>query len=83
GYKCCSNTNPSILYHDDDGDWSVENDDWCIIKKQDQEEETTTPKLIRTCSSEALGYPCCKEQKTVYSDDDGDWGIENGNWCGI
>jgi len=31
-----------------------------------------------------LGYPC--RQKTVhvkYTDKDGLWGVENGNWCGI
>ncbi|ORX43621.1 cellulase-domain-containing protein [Piromyces finnis] len=28
-------------------------------------------------------YPCCKESCTVYYVDDHQWGIENGEWCGI
>eukprot|EP00833_Pecoramyces_ruminatium_P008085 jgi/Orpsp1_1/1182117/evm.model.c7180000079958.2 len=45
-----------------------------------------TAKVSASCFSESLGYPCCKKNSTsdvVYSDKDGDWGIENGSWCGI
>jgi len=37
------------------------------------------------CFSKALkpSYPCCKGIKVVYTDKDGDWGVENGKWCGI
>jgi len=28
-------------------------------------------------------YPCCKSNEVAYSDESGDWGIENGKWCGI
>jgi len=35
------------------------------------------------CFSVALGYPCCKGNIVVYTDNDGKWGVENGNWCGI
>eukprot|EP00833_Pecoramyces_ruminatium_P008872 jgi/Orpsp1_1/1182904/evm.model.c7180000083127.1 len=28
-------------------------------------------------------YPCCKGNTVVYSDDAGDWGLEDGQWCGI
>ncbi|ORX77271.1 cellulosomal serpin precursor [Anaeromyces robustus] len=37
------------------------------------------------CFSQALNpsYPCCKGNKVVYSDKSGDWGVENGQWCGI
>lgn len=47
---------------------------------------TTTSSSAPTtdsCFSVALGYPCCKENVVVYTDNDGSWGIENGNWCGI
>lgn len=90
GYKCCSNINAEVQYHDKDGDWSIENNEWCIIKKDEknekekEEEEENTPKLIRTCKAEEIGYSCCKKQKEViYTDDLGEWGIENGDWCGI
>ncbi|KAG4098449.1 mannan endo-1,4-beta-mannosidase B [Neocallimastix lanati (nom. inval.)] len=35
------------------------------------------------CFSIALGYPCCKGNDIVYTDDDGNWGVENNEWCGI
>ncbi|KAG4094255.1 cellulase Cel9A precursor [Neocallimastix lanati (nom. inval.)] len=50
---------------------------------------TTTKKTDPTngnngnCFSLALGYPCCSGTTVEYSDNDGDWGFENGDWCGI
>ena len=35
------------------------------------------------CFSERLGYPCCNGNVVVYTDNDGKWGVENNNWCGI
>eukprot|EP00833_Pecoramyces_ruminatium_P017192 jgi/Orpsp1_1/1191224/evm.model.d7180000084209.1 len=36
------------------------------------------------CFSTALGYPCCSEFASIeYTDEDGNWGIENDQWCGI
>lgn len=36
------------------------------------------------CWAEALGYPCCPSSCHVYeTDDDGEWGYENDQWCGI
>jgi len=44
----------------------------------------TIAKVSGACFSTNLGYPCCTSTKTVaYVDDDGLWGIENNNWCGI
>ncbi|OUM56844.1 Non-catalytic module family DOC2, partial [Piromyces sp. E2] len=29
-------------------------------------------------------YPCCSPgAEVVYTDESGDWGVENGDWCGI
>eukprot|EP00833_Pecoramyces_ruminatium_P002311 jgi/Orpsp1_1/1176343/evm.model.c7180000057256.1 len=28
-------------------------------------------------------YPCCKGNEVVYTDESGDWGVENDQWCGI
>ncbi|KAL6604760.1 cellulose or protein binding domain-containing protein, partial [Neocallimastix sp. 'constans'] len=28
-------------------------------------------------------YPCCKGNTVIYTDEQGAWGIENDNWCGI
>jgi len=39
----------------------------------------------KQCFSQSLipSYPCCKGDKVIYTDKDGDWGVENGKWCGI
>jgi len=39
----------------------------------------------KQCFSQKLkpSYPCCKGDKVVYTDEDGDWGVENNKWCGI
>jgi len=39
----------------------------------------------KQCFSQNLkpSYPCCKGDKVVYTDEDGDWGVENNKWCGI
>jgi hypothetical protein len=73
GYPCCSPNNTEVFYTDENGDWGVENGDWCGITKAQV-----------VCWSEALGYPCCSTcSSPVYSDNDGNWGIENGDWCGL
>ncbi|OUM66377.1 Non-catalytic module family DOC2, partial [Piromyces sp. E2] len=69
GYNCCSDSNAEVVYTDDDGDWGVENGNWCGIQK---------------CWSLPLGYPCCSSCIDVsYVDEDGNWGVENNNWCGL
>ena len=41
-------------------------------------------KVAAECFSEKLGFPCCVETKEVVNvDENGQWGIENNNWCGI
>eukprot|EP00833_Pecoramyces_ruminatium_P003766 jgi/Orpsp1_1/1177798/evm.model.c7180000062897.1 len=40
-------------------------------------------KASASCFSEKLGYPCCKGNDVVYTDEDGKWGVENNEWCGI
>nr|AAL01212.1 cellobiohydrolase II-like cellulase CelI [Orpinomyces sp. PC-2] len=42
-------------------------------------------KASAACWSESLGYPCCSSPNAnvEYTDADGKWGVENGNWCGI
>jgi len=41
-------------------------------------------KALADCFSTKLGYPCCQTTTEVlYVDDDGKWGVENNDWCGI
>ncbi|OUM64644.1 Non-catalytic module family DOC2 [Piromyces sp. E2] len=84
GYKCCSNANASVLYQDKDGDWSVENGDWCIINKDKKE---ITPELIRICEYNEYDKPCCTNEQmkqieeiegTLFSNYSKGWGI-----CGL
>jgi len=28
-------------------------------------------------------FPCCEGNKVVYTDEDGEWGVENNIWCDI
>ena len=57
-----------MVYVDENGQWGVENNEWCIIKKDKKEKkEEITSKLIRTCKGEKIGYPCCqKKEKVIY-----------------
>jgi len=70
GYPCCKNS--EVYYVDEEGQWGIENDDWCGIVADG------------SCWSSALGYPCCKNTRVIqYVDESGKWGVENGDWCGI
>ncbi|ORX85873.1 hypothetical protein BCR32DRAFT_325259 [Anaeromyces robustus] len=41
------------------------------------------PTSSSSCWAQGLGYPCCEGCEASFTDGDGDWAIENGNWCGI
>jgi len=78
GYKCCS-SKCEVVYTDADGDWGVENDQWCGCGNR------VTVSNSSSCSSKitSQGYKCCKSGCVIYyTDDDGTWGVENGDWCG-
>jgi len=68
-YPCCKGN--KVVYTDKDGQWGVENGQWCGIEAS------------ISCFSLDLGYPCCEGNTVVFSDDRGDWGVENKKWCGI
>jgi Cellulose or protein binding domain. len=72
GYPCCKANGP-VYFTDSDGQWGIENNDWCGIQTADP-----------NCWATSLGYPCCKNTNVVaYTDNSGKWGVENGDWCGI
>jgi len=76
GYQCCSPTNTQVIYQDENGDWGIENGDWCGITKSSS--------ASTACWSQKLGYECCSGCLTVYySDNDGKWSVENNEWCGV
>ena len=83
GYPCCDEGISTIYDKDEYGDWGYDfdNEQWCGLTpytendiENDNEEE---------CWSEKLGYPCCKGCRVYETDDNGEWGYENNQWCGI
>jgi len=74
GYPYCKATQ-NVIYTDD-VEWGVEDGEWCVI---DKSKKTNTC----DCWAESLGYKCCTDKTVYYTDNYGDWGYENDNWCGI
>jgi len=74
-YPCCRNKKTDVVYTDDNGNWGIENENWCGIIRESEE---------NTCWS-LPDYSCCKDKNidVIYTDNMGNWGIENGEWCGI
>ncbi|OUM70293.1 Non-catalytic module family DOC2, partial [Piromyces sp. E2] len=80
GFPCCNGCD--VVYTDNDGKWGAENGNWCGIDTSKCGNNNSN----NQCFSTALGYPCCNGCEVVditYTDNDGRWGVENGNWCGI
>jgi len=74
GYPCCSGC--TIVTTDENGDWGIENDNWCGIQSSCKGSSAACWSLPE--------YPCCSANANViYTDNSGDWGYENDNWCGI
>ena len=54
-----------------------ENED---VKYNENDDSNT----IQECWANQLGYNCCKETCNIYfTDESGQWSIENDKWCGI
>jgi len=67
-YECCKKC--KVAYTDDEGQWGVENKNWCFIEKSH-------------CNSEDIvsKYPICSHCNIYTTDATGNWGVENNNWC--
>ncbi|OUM60013.1 family 11 glycoside hydrolase [Piromyces sp. E2] len=81
GYPCCSDSECVVVYTDEFGDWGVEDGHWCGCGNKVPE-----PQKPSSCPSSISdqGYPCCSDSEcvVVYTDEFGDWSIENNDWCG-
>jgi len=75
GYPCCQYTT-DVIYQDEDGNWCVENGEWCGLNNSSS---------ATSCWALALNYPCCSTPNApIYEiDESGSWSIENNEWCGI
>jgi hypothetical protein len=77
GYPCCS-TCTETVYIDKNGNWGIENGEWCGITNTQVKNEEEEKK----CITESIGYPCCSAStETIYTDDEGKWGVEKDEWC--
>jgi len=82
GYTCCKSCD--VVATDADGDWGVENNQWCGIDTEKCKKSNAAAPGAGECWSKALGYDCCKTTTEVaVADESGKWGVENGQWCGI
>jgi len=76
GYPCCS-TCRKVYFEDDDGQWGVENNEWCGINKDCAAQSNA----VEGCAG-VDGYSCCKTTCFAYTkDSNGSWGVEDGDWC--
>jgi len=81
-FSCCDDASTEVVFTDVNGKWGIQGqDEWCLIV-----EKTEVPKESATaeCWSLKLDYPCCETTtEVVFTDNDGKWGLEDGQWCGI
>ena len=79
GYPCCAAGIKTVYAQDLYGDWGYDysKKEWCGLTPY---EERTNDDV---CWSEKYGYPCCKGCYVFETDDDGEWGYEENQWCGI
>jgi len=79
-YPCCNDCN--VVYRDGEGDWGVLNGGWCFINKQ-RCGGGLSGSPGGGCKAQSMGYRCCNHCDVYYTDNDGDWGVQNNDWCGI
>jgi len=96
GYPCCTSTK-EVIDTNEYGTWGIENGDWCGLKKASSSKSSASREIntgssssgsnnsSSSCFSKSLGFPCCssKNKDIYFTDEKGNWGIENGEWCGI
>ena len=85
GYSCCMFDTTSVILRDNDGQWGIENDQWCLFENKSNTSEYGDMDPNK-CWSESQGYSCCKNATTTVRTTDSKgylWGIENNEWCGI
>jgi hypothetical protein len=80
GFSCCQGC--EVTYTDNDGDWGLENGDWCGIIEQNCKQSNSDKTKCFT-EEKGMDFPCCQGCEVYYTDDDGEWGFENNQWCGI
>lgn len=60
----------------------IEGSSTTVTKTTTSIKPTNTPQP-GSCFSQGLGFPCCSHCDVAYTDNDGSWGVENNDWCGL
>jgi len=60
---------------------TVDDDDEAEATDDKKTEEK--PKEKPACWAEELGYECCTHCTVAFTDENGDWGVTDDEWCGI
>ena len=90
-HKCC--VPPSNNDNDSDSKCKAQNGQ-CMMASQCRGKivgglcpgsDSNTQCCIKTDTDSSChpDYPCCKGCEVIYTDNDGDYGVENGDWCSI
>jgi len=53
------------------------------VTQPEQPEQPGKTTVSDDCFAKALGYKCCNDNEVTYTDESGDWGVIDGEWCGI
>ncbi|KAG4094535.1 L domain-like protein [Neocallimastix lanati (nom. inval.)] len=88
GYPCCEGKIKEHVYAtDNDGKWGYDFSKkiWCGISSYEEiaNKYNSMKKSDGDCWSLEQGYNCCVGCTTFLTTDEGNWGIENAEWCGI
>ncbi|ORX79231.1 hypothetical protein BCR32DRAFT_234398 [Anaeromyces robustus] len=79
GYPCCPSIIKTIYAQDEYGDWGFDfkKQEWCGLTPY------TGSSVDDECWSKIYGYSCCKRCMVYETDENGKWGFESNQWCGI
>ncbi|ORX61819.1 L domain-like protein [Anaeromyces robustus] len=87
GYPCCKGKSRNHVYAEDaDGEWGydINKKSWCGISSYEEiRNKYTKGKESDDCWSTKYGYSCCIGCTNFATTEEGSWGIERDNWCGI
>ncbi|ORX55228.1 hypothetical protein BCR36DRAFT_581274 [Piromyces finnis] len=73
-----NNNNNNNQWNNNNNQWNNNNNQWNNNNNQNNLWNDASD-----CWSDVLGYSCCNGCSVVYTDKDGKWGVEHGQWCGI
>jgi len=88
GYPCCEGETKNNVYANDiNGQWGFDftTSTWCGITSSKEMINSYNKKNVNNddCWSLELGYYCCVGCYVQSVTEEGSWGVEHNQWCGI